>query len=310
MESPGDRFRIFPEAAALRDFSEACSSLLGNVQSAQAPDCPAGRELASATAPDLAETAFSQGSLLSLAARDHAEALARSLTEPVLTIAPWPIARNLLEASAIGSWLLDPAIEGHQRVSRSFAVRYNGLVQQIKVARAEGSDVQRSQDALDRLVASAQSSGYPIIHNDEGKVDGVAERMPSITDLVGSILDAEVFYRILCAVVHGHGWAVMQLGLQDHGPAESQIIGQGSSRAFRKALSPVAVRFACVKSGDALYRIHQHVAELFGVDSSGLQGILRSLRECVCGPAVGTMGTRITSASTGHAPRAGEARGR
>ena len=143
MASSDNQIRLFPEAVALRDFAKLCSSLLGNVQSAQDPACPAARELASARAPELVETAFSQGSLLSLAARDQAEALVRSLTEPVLTIAPWPITRNLIEASAIGAWLLDPTIDAHERVSRSFAVRYKGLGQQVKVARAAGSYVQQ-----------------------------------------------------------------------------------------------------------------------------------------------------------------------
>jgi hypothetical protein len=268
--SPADLADIPPEAAALRDFSSACAALLGNVQTAQDPDCPAARDLASATEPELVETAFAQGSLLSLAARDQAEALARSLTEPVRTIAPWPITRNLLETSAIGAWLLDPAIDARQRVSRSFAARYNGLLQQVRVARDAGSQVEGSQSAMDRLVATAQRLGYPIIHNDKGRVDGVAERMPSITDLVGDVLEARVEYRILCAVVHGHGWAMMQLGLADQGPAEGQVIGQ-RSRAFRKALSPIAVKFACVRSGDALYKIHEYTAKLFGADTAPLQ---------------------------------------
>ncbi len=182
MTSSEIRIEMFPEARALRDFSTTCSTLLGNVQSAQDPGCPAARELAAATSSELVETAFSQGSLLSLAARDQAEALVRSLTAPVLTIAPWPITRNLVEASAIGAWLLDPAINAQERVSRSFAFRYKGLVQQVKVARAAGSDIQRSEDSIDRLERSAQGLGYPIIRNDKGKTVAVAERMPTITD--------------------------------------------------------------------------------------------------------------------------------
>ncbi len=271
------REAIFPEAAALRAFSTFCSASLGSVQSAQTPDCSAARELASYTDPELVDTAFCQGALLSVSARDQAEALARSFSEPVLTIAPWPIARNLVEASAIGAWLLDPKIGAQVRVSRSFAFRYKGLVQQLKVARAAKSNTLRCQDAIDRLEESAHNLGYPIIRNAKGKLDGVAERMPAITDLVGSVLDAEIEYRILCAVVHGHGWALRQLGLVDQGPGQGQVIGS-SSRLFRKGVSKAAVKFACFSSGDALNRLHENRAKLFGVDPSPLQDALRTFQ--------------------------------
>lgn len=84
------------------------------------------------------QTSYSQGSLLIEVSADQLVSLFRSLAEPVLTIAPWTSVRANFESSALASWLLDTSISARERVQRSFALRFEGLSQQVKFARASG----------------------------------------------------------------------------------------------------------------------------------------------------------------------------
>jgi len=45
-------------------------------------------------------------------------------------------------------------------------------------------------------------------------MDGIAERMPNFTELIGITLDRESAYRLLSGVAHGHHWAIQQIGFR------------------------------------------------------------------------------------------------
>src|SRR5687768_9940331 len=79
-------------------------------------------------------TAQSQAWMLLEVAADQLTAFLKTVSEPLETIAPYTCVRSLLEAAALASWILDPTIDVRTRVSRSLALRYEGLVQQLKWA--------------------------------------------------------------------------------------------------------------------------------------------------------------------------------
>src|SRR5687767_9168215 len=79
-------------------------------------DSLAVRELQTYERPESLLTAYSQGISLIEVAADHLIAFTRTLTEPAQSIAPWTMARAVLEASALSYWLLDTKITAHMRV--------------------------------------------------------------------------------------------------------------------------------------------------------------------------------------------------
>ena len=163
--------------------------------------------------PDLLKTAYAQGSILVEVAADHLIAFTRAFTEPVLTISSWTCVRAILESGAIASWLLDPKIERKIRVQRSFAFRYEGLIQQVKFGRSTG-DENNIKDAIlrvDEVEEKALEIGFERVLDKNGKRIGIAMQMPSTTQLVNEILREESSYRLLSAIAHAHPWALQQM---------------------------------------------------------------------------------------------------
>jgi hypothetical protein len=70
--------------------------------------------------------AYSPSAVQLLMGCDQVDALARTLAEPMLTIAPWTCARVIMELTALAGWLVDPKIDAKKRAERSYAVRFEG----------------------------------------------------------------------------------------------------------------------------------------------------------------------------------------
>jgi hypothetical protein len=87
------------------------------------PDSLATKELREFARPESVLTAYSQGISLIEVAGDHLIAFTKTIAEPAQSIAPWTIARAILEASALSCWLLDTKIEALTRVQRSLALK-------------------------------------------------------------------------------------------------------------------------------------------------------------------------------------------
>jgi len=244
------------------------------------PGSQAATELSSFQRPGLVETAFSQGGILIEVAADQLMAFVRTVTEPVQTIAPWTCVRALIESSALAVWILDPKVDAATRVRRSLAFRFEGLVQQRKIGRVSGDEAGTAKVAarIDDLECAAAHLGFPRVENRSGKRIGVAQEMPSITNIVAGVLDEEVTYRLLSAVAHAHPWALQQLSFR---PAEDQHVlaaqlgaGAGTGQVMEKGLSPTAVAFLCRKAVPVFLRPLAHKCTLFGWDSEHLKRIV------------------------------------
>src|SRR5690349_12524344 len=91
----------------LDTFLEDVSAYLQQFGAGPGPAAQALAEIAVFPRAESVRTAGGQGAVLVDVAADHIVSFIRSVTEPVLTIAPWSCVRAVLEASAIAAWLLD-----------------------------------------------------------------------------------------------------------------------------------------------------------------------------------------------------------
>ena len=196
---------------------------------------------------------------------DQLISLFRSLTEPVLTIAPWTSVRANLESSALALWLLDPSISAQDRVQRSFAFRFEGLSQQVKFARAGGLDTSKDLLRIDDVEKLALSLGFSQVVDQKGKRIGIGQRFPRMTDLVGSVLHEESTYRLCSAFTHAHPWAIQQGSFgqaQDKSTTRSDF--SLNTTYFEKKLHPETIIFLCHKAACAFSKPIWYKAELYG----------------------------------------------
>jgi hypothetical protein len=92
----------------------------------------AATELASMSSSESLVTGMSIANHLIESGGEHVTAFAKTITEPMEPIACWTCVRSMLETCSLAAWLLDPAIDARTRVARIFALRYEGLEQQLK----------------------------------------------------------------------------------------------------------------------------------------------------------------------------------
>jgi len=213
--------------------------------------------------PESAKTAHYSGMLSMESAGDHLMAFVDCVAEPSKTVAPWTCVRGLLESSALAVWLLDPSIDAKTRVGRSFAFRYVGFVQQIKFYRVSKRqlEIDQVQKRMTKVEQHAISLGYPQVLNKKGDIDGIAERMPNITDLIGLTLDQESAYRLLSGVAHGHHWAIQQIGFRVIDIQDQQ--GQ-PSKALEKHLPPSFVLYVANIAVTSFSRVIWSLWRLYG----------------------------------------------
>lgn len=208
--------------------------------------------------PDLLKTAYAQGSVLVEVAADHMIAFTRTITEPVLTISSFTCVRVILESGAIASWLLDPKIARKIHVQRSFAFRYEGLIQQVKFNRSTG-DENKIKDAIfrvDEVEGKALEIGFERVLNKNGKRIGIAMQMLSTTQLVNEVFKEESSYRLLSAIAHAHPWALQQMSFQ-----KTNI---GNNLFLEKNLDTIAVWYLCSTAGKALVKAIWYKNQIFG----------------------------------------------
>jgi hypothetical protein len=203
--------------SAVNDLFDGSGQIFNQYHHEPAANSPADQEQKSFPRPGLVSDVHYRGILSMEAAGDHLVAFTTCIAEPSKTLAPATCIRGLLESCALAAWFLDPTIDAQTRVGRCFAFRYAGFVQQIKFFQVEKrqSEIDHVQQRPLKVEQDALSLGYPPLLNKKGGINGIAQPMPNITDLIGLTLDREVEYRLLSGVAHGHHWAIQQIGFQD-----------------------------------------------------------------------------------------------
>lgn len=165
------------------------------------------------------------GSMLLESVGEHVSLLIKGMTEPIEPLACWTCVRSMLESSSIAAWLFDPRVDAQKRVGRAYALRYEGLEEQVKFGRAanlSATELQKLENLVDERTRDAIKLGFPTVADQRGRQIGIAERMPSATEIIKTMLDEECAYRLLSAVAHGHVWAILRLGFEPLGIQPSQ----------------------------------------------------------------------------------------
>lgn len=220
---------------------------------------------------DLVKTAYDQSAILYHATADHLLALTRVLVQPVQTIAPWMLCRGALETAALSCWLGAHGLDVKQRVSRSYAFRYDCLRQQHTFARLHvtAQAAQTVTQRIDELEKGALFLGFPKVTVKKGKRSGVAEEMPTYTSLVGDVLGRAHHYRLLCAVTHGNPWAMTELGFK-----KADELG---STYHEPALELRSAAYLITVPAECLARCLWDRTLLFGFDKATLESRLKSM---------------------------------
>jgi hypothetical protein len=234
------------------------------------PGSQAADELNEFDNPEFIRVAYAQANMLMEGAADHLTAFVKTVTEPVQTVAPWTCVRAAIECGALASWLLDPSLDMRTRVQRSFAFRYKGLSEQVKFARvsSNSADVDKANTRIDEVEQDALQLGFPRLADRRGRRTGIAQNMPSNTEVIKIALDEEATYRLLSAMIHAHPWAVQKLSFR-------RVDGEITS-LVEKNLEPESVAFLCVKVAHAFANPLQLKLQLFGWPTESIKSIVDS----------------------------------
>lgn len=235
----------------------------------------AEQELQTFSRAESLHTAHSQAWMLLEVTADQLTAFLKTVSEPLETIAPYTCIRSLLEAAALASWILDPTIDVRTRVSRSLALRYEGIVQQLRWAKAAGRDPTKAQRRLDGVVSVGNALGYAPINDTRGRHCGAGQHMPSVTDLVGGMLHEEALYRLLSAVAHGHHWAIQQLSFEKAPQFDTvSAISGAKLTGFTKGANIDSMALLILVAASAFARVVWYQALYLGWDRSQLRTLL------------------------------------
>ena len=170
-------------------------------------------------------TAFSYAGTDLLAARNSLLALRRVLTEPVLSLAPWGLARSVLELSSVAAWLLEPDIPVEAREQRGFNVRLSDIWRMAQYTRSLPSTSSSLIDAskalqhlkirLDEIAQQAGTLGLKANYDGTGWLRSVGDAgVPTATTLTGEIFGQPAVWHLLSGAEHGRLWALSGLGMR------------------------------------------------------------------------------------------------
>lgn len=236
----------------------------------------AAKELQTFKRPKSVFTAYSQGGSLIDIAADHLIAFTKTITEPAQSIAPWTIARSVLEASALSSWLLDTKINAHERVSRSLALRYEGLSQQAKFIKSLGQSTEIVNKRIEEIELIAEELGFPKIRNKKNERIGIGQVMPFVTEIIRDTLNEESYFRLYSAMAHSHHWAYTQLSYRK---VEETTLQEDNTVLVEKHLSLEMVWWLCVKVAHYFSQPIRYKCELYGFDLELMDTIISDVRK-------------------------------
>lgn len=258
---------------AIRQLHDETAAFL-NIQGLEPrTDSLAARELKNFARPESLITAYSQGTSLMEVAADHLVALTRTLVEPAQAVAPWTMARAVLESSALSYWLLDIKITAPIRVRRSLALRYEGLIQQAKFSQASdlSAETTKVNARIEEIELIAENLGFAKLCTSEGKRTGIGQVMPSVTEIIRDTLKEEAQYRLFSAMAHAHHWAFNQLSFRKVGETDFQA---NKALLMEKNLPVEVVLWLCSNVARYFAQPVKLQCELYGWDSIALNALL------------------------------------
>jgi hypothetical protein len=210
--------------------------------------------------------ALSCASMVLGGAQDHLRGLESLLVAESSVYAPMTVARALLESAARAWWLLDPAIEARERISRALTERLKSLHEGAKIVRAmaEGSgqtkDLDHVNARIDHVASIARQNDLRVIEDKGGRPVAVAAERLSATAIVAQLLAGrdgnmefgEIAFRAWSGAPHGMLWGLTAgLSAEPDPMGQHELIGH-----LRMTLGSVEqlVAIAAMAFGEAFNR--------------------------------------------------------
>jgi hypothetical protein len=264
--------------SAVERFIEEMARIYNQYNNEPASGSMAFQEQTSFPNNELIKDVHYRGMLSAESAADHLMVFADSVAEPAKTVAPWTCVRGLLESCALAAWFLDSTVDAKSRVGRCFAFRYVGFVQQIKLGQVtkRPSEIDKTRQRMTKVEEEAVSLGYPRLLNKIGEINGIAQRMPNITELIGTTLNREFEYRIMSAVAHGHHWATQQIGFR---VVETQNSEGQAIKALEKHLHPNLILFLAHIAVTSYAKVIWYLWQLYGWNLKEVEHLLETTYE-------------------------------
>jgi hypothetical protein len=259
--------------SAVRSLLDETAQLYNQYDNQPAANSTASQEQKSFPNEELIIDVHSRGLLSMESAADHLMVFVDSITEPAKTVAPWTCVRGLLESSALAVWFFDPMVDAKVRVGRCFAFRYDGFTEQVKFFRVQGmlAHIGKVQQRIEKVEQDALALGYTRILNKKGEVFGIAQRMPSIVEIIGQTLNKEAEYRLLSAVAHGHHWAIHQIGFQ---VIETERSKNGIEKSLVKHLHPISILYLANIAVMVFAKVLWYLWRLYGWNLEEIERLL------------------------------------
>ena len=211
-----ERFRTF--VSTLHTVPQATGPIMAATGWAAIPGSAAADEVASFADPTAVGVLLTEAVQILTVSADHMGGLQRVLTSPVMTFAPWTLARATLELGSTVLWLLDPTIGAVQRVNRGISLRCQSLNDQVRWLRNLRSQPELAQELIgmasaqiEKLVQYASARNIDVIRARGSEIVGFGERVPPMTTLT-RLAGVEENYRLFSGVAHGRPWATSVTG--------------------------------------------------------------------------------------------------
>jgi len=248
------RVNFLPAAEVLNSFLDQTSVFWNENNETPLVNSQAGLELASFSRSESIATAYSQAGILFESAADYSMALVKALTLPATSIAPWGIARSVVEMSALATWLWDAKIHAFQRVQRSLIFWHKGLLDELKLSKISKGllDPKKVVARINHVEQIALDLGMGNVENKKGRKQFVFKmEMPTNTAIITDVLNKEQEYRLLSAMVHGRNWAIQSLGFEI--TKNDQMIFDGVKGGhLEKHLDYSSVNYLCTSAFTSL----------------------------------------------------------
>lgn len=203
---------------------------------------PGSRAAEERAASDHVAEPFSLSLQSIIFAGDHAFALKRVLTGPVMTFAPWTLTRSIVESCSQVLWLLDPALDGRRRVARGLNAQLTSINDSSRfIEEVPGTEAQAELAHLAwrraQLAGVARDEGIDVKSGRGGRLLGFGESLPTITQVVRAAGYAKD-YSLLSGVAHQRMWATISTGFS---VVEEEVDHSPGHRRLEQSITPLHV---------------------------------------------------------------------
>lgn len=189
--------------------------------------------------------------------------------------------RSMLESSALASWLLDPSIDAHNRVSRVFSIRYEGLVNDLSLA-AAAKLPQAERDKITMRIKEVEQEasglGFPPVLTNKGKRSGIGQVFPTATEIIENVLGEKVYFKVLAGLAHGQTGAILR---HSYNTAATVTVGDVLTQTAEKHAAIELVYGHTFRAMKALAMPMWNQCHYFGWDALRLEEIFEDFADSI-----------------------------